>query len=463
MTNHRYLLTAHNDKLTQTAGKSPLFFVRTYGCQMNERDSEKLSALLTTLGYEPAASQEEADFILYNTCCVRESAEDRVFGHISRLKPMKKDKPHLMIAIAGCMTQQPKIAEKIKAKYPYINIVFGTANRHKLPQLIWQAIETNEQVIDITGLEEDEELPELTDIPLTTREYPHKAGVNIMYGCNNYCSYCIVPYVRGKEKSRPMEDILEEINSLANDGVKEIMLLGQNVNSYAFGFTKLLRCVNDINGLQRIRFMTSHPKDFSDELITAVKILPKLCKSVHLPLQSGSTRILNDMNRMYTKEEYLTLAKKLTDAGIALSTDFIVAFPGETEEDFNHTLDVAKTARFSGAFTFIYSKRSGTPAAVRTDLIPKKTATDRFDKLTATLYPIMHEINQDKIGKTLLVMVEEIPTDEPKTYKGRADDHTLVHFTSQNAYKQGDIIDVIITDAKTFYIQGKEQGKEQTT
>jgi len=341
--------------------------------------------------------------------------------------------------------------------------VFGTANRHKLPQLIWQAIETNEQVIDITGLEEDEELPELTDIPLTTREYPHKAGVNIMYGCNNYCSYCIVPYVRGKEKSRPMEDILEEINSLANDGVKEIMLLGQNVNSYAFGFTKLLRCVNDINGLQRIRFMTSHPKDFSDELITAVKILPKLCKSVHLPLQSGSTRILNDMNRMYTKEEYLTLAKKLTDAGIALSTDFIVAFPGETEEDFNHTLDVAKTARFSGAFTFIYSKRSGTPAAVRTDLIPKKTATDRFDKLTATLYPIMHEINQDKIGKTLLVMVEEIPTDEPKTYKGRADDHTLVHFTSQNAYKQGDIIDVIITDAKTFYIQGKEQGKEQTT
>jgi len=451
---YRYLISSRNDRLAQDAGHRPRFFVRTYGCQMNERDSEKMSALLAALGFEQAQSQDDADFILYNTCCVRESAEDRVFGHLSRLKRMKMDKPSLMIAVCGCMTQQQEIAQKFEDKLSYVNIVFGTANRHRLPEFIWRTIETGRQVIDISGLEEDSpgKLPELDDVPVTTREYPHKAGVNIMYGCDNYCAYCIVPYVRGREKSRDMDDILHEAEALAADGVKEIMLLGQNVNSYKPGFPELLRRVNDIPGLERIRFMTSHPKDFSDELIAAVCDLPKLCKSVHLPLQSGSTRILQDMNRKYTQQEYLTLAQKLTTAGIALSTDIIVGYPGETEEDFEATLEVVRKVRFSGAFTFIYSKRSGTPAAQRTDTVERKIAADRFDRLTAEIYPILLEINQAKVGRSLPVMVEGIATSG--ACKGRADDYALVHFPCDLPLKQGDIVNVRIDEAKTFYLNG---------
>ena len=448
---YRYLISAHNDKLTQSAGKRPRFFVRTYGCQMNDRDSEKLSALLTEMGYETAESQDDADFVLYNTCCVRETAEDKVFGHLSRLKRIKVDKPGLVIAVSGCMTQQPETAQKFQKSHPYVNIVFGTANRHRLPEFIWRAMETGEQVVDISGLDDPDE-NEITNIPVTTREYPHKAGVNIMYGCDNYCAYCIVPYVRGRERSRPIEEILQEIEELVADGVKEIMLLGQNVNSYAEGFPELLRRVNDVSGLMRIRFMTSHPKDFSNELISAVRDLPKLCKHVHLPLQSGSTRVLRDMNRKYTKEEYLALAHRLASAGIILSTDIIVGYPGETEEDFEETLKVVREARFSGAFTFIYSKRTGTPAADRTDTVPRKTVTERFDRLTAELRPIMQEINQAKVGKIMPVMVEEAR--DAETYKGRADDHGLIHFTSGEDFNMGDIVDVKITEAKSFYMVG---------
>ena len=456
---YRYLLSAFNDRLAEATGRRPRFFVRTYGCQMNDRDSEKMTALLGQLGYEAAPSQDEADFVLYNTCCVRESAEDKVFGHLSRLKRVKMDKPDLIIGVCGCMTQQPDIAEKFQKKHPYVNLVFGTGNRHRLPEFLWQTIQTGRPVIDIT---EGDELPEIDDIPVTTRDFPHKAGVNIMYGCDNYCAYCIVPYVRGRERSRPMDDILKEAEALASDGVKEIMLLGQNVNAYGKGldesatFPELLRRVNAIPGLERIRFMTSHPKDFSDELIFAIRDLPKVCKSVHLPLQSGSTRVLADMNRMYTQEDYLALAKRLQAEipEIALSTDIIVGYPGERPEDFQATLDVARQVRFAGAFTFIYSKRSGTPAAERTDTIPRKEVSERFDRLTATLYPIMQEKNEQKIGQALAVMVEDA---QGAVCKGRADDHTLVHFTSEKALNPGDIVPVRINEAKTFYVSGAVQ------
>jgi tRNA-2-methylthio-N6-dimethylallyladenosine synthase len=282
-----------------------------------------------------------------------------------------------------------------------------------------------------------------------------------MYGCDNFCSYCIVPYVRGREKSRPPEDILNEIRALANDGVKEIMLLGQNVNSYRgtngddFSFPELLKRINEIENIKRIRFMTSHPKDFSDGLIAAVRNLPKVCKSVHLPLQAGSSRVLADMNRKYSKEEYVALAEKLCSevAGIALTTDIIVGYPGETEEDFEDTLDVVRRVKFAGAFTFIYSKRSGTPAAERTDLVPRKIVNARFDRLTAELYPLMSARNEEKIGCAVNVMVEE---KEQNTYKGRTDDNILAHFTSEKNFSQGDIVSVKIESAKSFYIVGKE-------
>ena len=457
VTDYHSRLAAHNDYITEATGNRPTFFIRTYGCQMNNRDSEKLAGLLIELGYKQVNSQEAADLVLYNTCCVRESAENKIFGHLSRLKNIKQThRKDMIIAVGGCMSQQAEIAENIRSKHSYINIVFGTANRHRLPQFIWSAMETGRQVIDI---EEDTDLPELDSGHVTTRDFPHKAGVNIMYGCDNFCSFCIVPYVRGRERSRATNDILQEVEALATDGVKEIMLLGQNVNSYGKGmeadFPTLLRQANQVQGLERIRFMTSHPKDFSNELIAAMRDLDKVCKSVHLPLQSGSIRILADMNRYYTQAEYLDLTRRLQEAipGIAITTDIIVGYPGETDEDFEATLDVVRQVRFASAFTFIYSKRSGTPAAKRTDTIPRKISAERFERLTATLYPIMEEINKNKIGKTLPVMTEEI---NGTTCKGRTDDNTLVHFASETmTLKPGQIISVQITSAKTFYVNGR--------
>ena len=482
MQNYHGLLTAHNDHIAKTTGNRPSFFIRTYGCQMNSRDSEKMAGLLAQLGYREAESLETADLALFNTCCVRESAENRIFGHLSRLRHTKEtERPGMVIAVGGCMSQQAEISEKIRASHSYINVVFGTANRHRLPQFLWQAISTGKQIIDIN---EDDDLPELDSVPVTTREYPHKAGVNIMYGCDNYCSYCIVPYVRGRERSRPAADILREIEALAADGVKEIMLLGQNVNSYGKGLTgeseisdfpTLLRHVNKIPGLERIRFMTSHPKDFSGDLIAAVRDLDKVCKSVHLPLQSGSTRVLEDMNRMYTQAQYLDLARRLKEAGVGLSTDIIVGYPGETDEDFEATLEVARRVRFHGAFTFIYSKRTGTPAATRKDLVPRNVSAERFERLTATIYPILQEINEAKLGGIFPVMVEEISStavpaesnlgkasaadlkrSDYIAVKGRTDDNTLVHFEAEEGtYQPGQIVPVRITLAKSFYICGE--------
>jgi len=468
MQNYRYLITAHNDNISAVTGTRPRFFVRTYGCQMNSRDSEKLAALLLQLGYDAATGQDDADLILYNTCCVRESAEDKIFGNLGRLKRAKQDKPGLIISVCGCMSQQPEIAEKIKEKHRYINLAFGTSNRHRLPEFLWRVINEGKQVIDIT---EDDGLPEITDVPVTNREFPHKAGVNIMYGCDNYCSYCIVPYVRGREKSRDIYDVMDEVRELARDGVKEIMLLGQNVNSY-YGhvnlfnkfpmdgemeatFPELLREINRTPGIERIRFMTSHPKDVTDDLISAIAECKKICKFIHLPIQSGSTRILEDMNRKYSQADYLSLIERLRAAvpDIAISTDIIVGYPGETEEDFEATLEVVRKVRFANAFTFLYSKRSGTPAAERTDTVPPKVASERFDRLVAELGPILVEINNSKIGKSFDTMVEEV-TDGG--YKGRTDDHSLVHFSSKTTLAQGDIVPVRIDSAKTFYLTGKQ-------
>ena len=449
---YRSLIAMHNDQIAKETGTHPTFFVQTYGCQMNSRDSEKLTALIQQLGYKPAESQENADFILYNTCCVRESAESKIFGHLSRLKRLKTEKPNLIIGVCGCMSQQPEVAQQFMDKHKYVNLVFGTVNPHRLPEFLWETLTTGKQIVDITT---DGALPEITGIPVTTREYPHKAGVNIMYGCDNYCSFCIVPYVRGREKSRPANDILDEVKLLVDDGVKEIMLLGQNVNSYnsdGEDFAGLLRRVNEIDGLERMRFMTSHPKDFSDEMIVAVRDLSKICKSVHLPLQSGSTPILLNMNRKYTQQDYLTLVEKLYLAipDVAISTDIIVGYPGETEEDFQETLKVVRMARFSTTFTFMFSPRSGTPAA-KLSIIPSEIVSDRFNRLIEVLNPILLERNNSKIGKKLNVMVEDTTDD---SIKGRTDDHTLVHFTTDSPVIPGDIIPVLIKSAKTFYVMG---------
>lgn len=434
------------------------FFIRTYGCQMNERDSEKMAGLLLQLGFDRAASQDDADLILYNTCCVRESAEDKILGHLSRVRRLKAEKPGVIVAVGGCMPQQKNIAQLLREKHKYINLVFGTTNRHRLPEFLWRVM-NGERIVDIS----EEIALEIDGVPVSAREFSHKAGVNVMYGCDNFCSYCIVPYVRGRERSRAVADILEETRALVADGAKEIMLLGQNVNSYAgeISFPELLREVNRIQNLKRIRFMTSHPKDFSDELIAAVRDCEKVCKAVHLPLQAGSSRVLKDMNRHYSKEDYISLAEKLYVAvpGLALTTDIIVGYPGETEEDFADTLDIVRKIKFAGAFTFIYSKRSGTPAAERTDLIPRKIASERFDRLTAELYPFMTEFNEKKIGHVFDVMIDEV---KDGAYKGRTDDNILVHFSAGNAkttkncaaFLPGEIVPVKIDIAKTFYIGG---------
>jgi len=451
------IISLNTHKQNET-GTVPTYFIRTYGCQMNDRDSEKLTALIETLGYTAATSQDVADLVLYNTCCVRESAEDKVFGHLGDLNHLKKTRKDMIVAICGCMTQQEHIAQQFAQKHNYINIIFGTGNRHRFPEFLYKTLTTGKNIMDIT---EDDGLPELDNISVTTREFPHKAGVNIMFGCDNYCSYCIVPYVRGREKSRLPQDIIKEVQELVNDGVVEIMLLGQNVNSYGqnlevpTSFPKLLYEVNKINGLKRIRFMTSHPKDVSDELLFALRDLDKVCKSLHLPLQSGSTKVLHDMNRKYTQEDYLSLIRRAKEhiPEIGLSTDIIVGYPGETDEDFEETIKAVTEAQFNSAFTFQYSKRSGTPAAERKDVPDKKIVAERFDRLIDVMYPIMQTLNEKLIGKTVAVMIDDFVSNNQ--YKGKTDDGTLVNFSSEQRYKQGDVVFVTIETARSFYVTGR--------
>ncbi|NMA83073.1 MAG: tRNA (N6-isopentenyl adenosine(37)-C2)-methylthiotransferase MiaB [Epulopiscium sp.] len=438
-------------------GKGLSYFIQTFGCQMNVRDSEKLVGILEKLGFSLAVKEKEADFIIYNTCCVRENAEQKVFGRLGSLKSYKEKNPHIKIAICGCMMQQENVLKEIKQKYRHVDLVFGTFNLYKFPELLQTHLETNQMVIDIW--KEHQEIVE--DLP-SIRKDTFKAGVNIMYGCNNFCSYCIVPYVRGRERSRLPEEILAEVQRLVADGVKEIMLLGQNVNSYGktleqdYSFPDLLKDLTHIEGLERIRFMTSHPKDLSDELIKVMKESNKICRHLHLPVQAGSTKILKAMNRKYTKEHYLNLVKKIRSAmpNISLTTDIIVGFPGEHENEFQETLDLVQQVKFDGAFTFLYSKRTGTPGATMEDQIPEEKAKKHFNELLSILDSIVYENNLEKKEEILQILVEEANQENQTILTGRSDTNHLVHFAGDSSLV-GKIVPVKITDAKPYYLIGE--------
>ena len=437
-------------------GRKLTFCVQTFGCQMNARDSEKLVGILEQVGYEEI-EDEHADFVIYNTCTVRENANNKVYGRLGYLSNYKKKNPHMMIALCGCMMQEPTVVETIRKKYKFVNLVFGTHNIYKFAELLFNTLESNSQIIDIW--EDTDKIVE--DLPIK-RKFSFKSGVNIMFGCNNFCSYCIVPYVRGRERSRQPQDIIREIENLVADGVCEVMLLGQNVNSYGknlenpMTFAELLREINKIEGLKRIRFMTSHPKDLSDELIYAMRDCEKVCKHMHLPLQSGSSNILKVMNRHYDKEQYLTLVDKLRKEipNIALTTDIIVGFPGETEEDFLETLDVVQRVEYDSAFTFIYSKRTGTPAASMENQVPEAEVKCHFDRLLHEVQEISTKKAMALEGKVMPVLIEEINEHDTNLVTGRLDNSSVVHLPG-TADMIGNIYQVKLEECKGFYYIGK--------
>lgn len=432
--------------------------VQTFGCQMNARDSEKLLGILQEIGYEPSES-EEADIVVYNTCTVRENANLRVYGRLGQLRGLKRKNPHMIIALCGCMMQEKEVVEKIQKSYSFVDVVFGTYNIFKLAELLYNRWESGKMVIDIWDSQKQvvEELP-------TVRKFPFKSGVNIMYGCNNFCTYCIVPYVRGREKSREPRDIIREIERLAGDGVKEIMLLGQNVNSYGktldnpVSFAQLLKEIEKIDGIERIRYMTPHPKDFSEELLDVMSQSSKICNHIHFPLQSGSTRLLKAMNRQYTKEQYLNWVDKIREKlpDVSLTTDIIVGFPGETEEDFEDTLDVVRKAQFDSAYTFIYSKRTGTPAASMENQIPEDVVKERFNRLLEMVGEVSHSISARYENTDTQVLVESLDDHEPGLVTGRMTNNMLVHFPG-TADMIGKLVDVRLTECKGFYYMGKRK------
>ncbi|NBH96735.1 tRNA (N6-isopentenyl adenosine(37)-C2)-methylthiotransferase MiaB [Anaerotruncus sp. 1XD22-93] len=436
-------------------GRLPSASVHTFGCQMNARDSEKLIGILEKIGYE-MTEDEHAELVLYNTCTVRDNANQKVYGRLGFLNTIKKKNPHMKIALCGCMMQELSVVEKLQKSYRFVDLVFGTHNIYKFAELLASSLESDRMIIDIWK-ETDKIVEELP----ADRKFFFKSGVNIMYGCNNFCSYCIVPYVRGRERSRKPEDILQEIRRLVQDGVVEVMLLGQNVNSYGknlehpISFAELLQEVEKIEGLERIRFMTSHPKDLSDELIEVMKNSEKICRHMHLPLQSGSSRLLKIMNRRYTKEQYLALVEKLRNAipDISLTTDIIVGFPGETEEDFRETLDVVRKVRYDSAFTFIYSKRTGTPAAVMENQVPEDVVKERFDRLLQKVQEISKRTSSRFEGQTMPVLVEQVNEQDSRLLTGRLSNNLLVHFPgTENLI--GKIIDVKLEESKGFYYMG---------
>lgn len=437
-------------------GRPLTMSIQTLGCQMNAKDSEKMTAILSYIGYEET-EEPVADLVLFNTCTVRENANMKIYGRLGYLKNHKKKNPHMKIVLCGCMMQEADEVERVRKSYPFVDIVFGTHNIYKLAELLYTQIQSEGRVMDVW--EEAKEIIE--DLP-GKRKYSFKTGVNIMFGCNNFCSYCIVPYVRGREQSREPEEIIKEIRGLVQDGVTEIMLLGQNVNSYGKGlpqeitFADLLRKVNEIEGLERIRFMTSHPKDLSDDLIQAMADCEKVCSHLHLPLQSGSSRILKKMNRHYTKEDYLLLVKKIREKlpEIALTTDIIVGFPGETEEDFEETLDVVSKVRYDSAYTFIYSKRSGTPAASMEDQVPADVVKERFAKLLKVVQTISAERTNEKLGMTEPVLIEQVNEQDESLVTGRLSNNAVVHLPG-DASMIGSIVPVLLKESKGFYYMGQ--------
>ena len=464
-------------ELEEHLGRPLTCCINTFGCQMNARDSEKLLGILETIGYR-AVESEEADFVLYNTCTVRENANLRVYGRLGQLGAYKKKHPQMMIALCGCMMQEKEVVDKIKKSYRYVDLIFGTHNIFKLAELVSQCLDSrkkedesrkaapgtpvrghkHQMVIDVW--EDTDQIVE--DLPVE-RKYPFKSGVNIMFGCNNFCSYCIVPYVRGRERSRRPEEIIKEIRRLASEGVVEVMLLGQNVNSYGrnletpMTFAGLLREVEKVDGIRRIRFMTSHPKDLSQELIEVMASSEKICRHLHLPLQSGSSRILKEMNRHYTKEQFLDLAGRIKAAvpGISLTTDIIVGFPGETEEDFLETLDVVRRVGFDSAFTFIYSKRTGTPAADMEDQVPEDVVKERFDRLLKEVQDISAKVCCRDEHTVQEVLVEEVNDHSSGLMTGRLSNNTVVHFPG-DASLIGKLVPVYLEESRGFYYMGKQ-------
>lgn len=436
-------------------GKKKTYHVVTFGCQMNARDSEKLAGILERIGYAETDT-EDADFVIYNTCTVRENANLRVYGRLGQMKRTKQRHPDMLIALCGCMMQEPLVVDKIRKSYRHVDIIFGTHNIFKLAELIQTRLNTGKMVVDIW--KDTNQIVE--DLP-NERKYSFKTGVNIMFGCNNFCSYCIVPYVRGRERSRAPEDIIREIEELVKNGVVEIMLLGQNVNSYGknlespITFAELLRRVERIEGLKRIRFMTSHPKDLSDELIEVMASSKKICRHLHLPLQSGSSEILKKMNRHYTKEQYLELTERIRKAvpDISLTTDIIVGFPGETEEDFEETLEVVRKVRYDSAFTFIYSKRTGTPAAAMENQVPEEVVKERFDRLLAEVQAISAQVCGRDVHTVQEVLVEELDSHVEGLVTGRMSNNTIVHFPGGKELI-GKIVKVYLKESKGFYYMG---------
>ena len=449
------------ESLAAELGRKPTCCVTTFGCQMNARDSEKLAGILEGAGYE-LTEDEGADFVIFNTCTVRDNANQRVYGRLGHLNSLKKKNPHKKIALCGCMMQEPSAVEKIKSSYRFVDLIFGTHNIYKFAELLTLMFESDETVIDIW--EDTDQIVE--DLPVE-RKYPFKSGINIMFGCNNFCSYCIVPYVRGRERSRSPRDIIREIEALAAAGVVEIMLLGQNVNSYGrnldepMTFAQLLREVEKIKGIQRIRFMTSHPKDLSDELIQVMKDSKKICRHLHLPLQSGSTRILERMNRKYTREQYLSLAEKIRREipDIAITTDIIVGFPGETPQDVDDTIDVVRRVSFDNAFTFIYSRRTGTPAASM-EQVPEEIVREGFDRLLKVVQETAKERASLLNGQILEALVEGVNEQDPDLLTGRLSNNMIVHFEGKEELI-GKIVPVRLAACHGFYYTGEALPKEQ--
>lgn len=435
--------------------RTKTYHITTFGCQMNEHDSETIAGMLSEMGFSQAPERDGADVVVINTCSVRENADKRFFGTLGQLKHIKKDNPDFTVCVCGCMMQQQHIIDSIKSKYPWVDVIFGTHNIHEFPRLLETVLSEKEKIIDVweNGGDIIEGLP-------AKRLYRHKAFVNIMYGCNNFCTYCIVPYTRGRERSRKACDILEEVRRLTEDGVREVTLLGQNVNSYmgedGTDFSDLIYRLNEAEGLERIRFMTSHPKDLSDKLIQAYRDCEKLCDYIHLPVQSGSSKILKKMNRKYTKDDYLRLVEKLKAAvpHIAISTDIITGFPGETEEDFEETLDLVRRVEYDSAFTFLYSIRKGTPAAEYEDQIPEEIKHERFNRLVELVNEISARKNAAYVGKTVKVLVDGPSKNNSAALGGRTEGFKLINFEGPQDLI-GKLVDVEVTAGKTFSLEGR--------
>ncbi len=452
-----YKLKQLSAQFREKNGRMPFALTETYGCQQNENDTERIRGMLGEAGFEFTTETENADLIIYNTCAVRENAEMKVFGRLGILKHIKESKPNMLIGLCGCMVQQNHIANKIKEKYPHVDMVFGTHSLYKFPELLYSNITTQKRVFSIEST--DGTVAE--DIPIL-REDTSKAWVSIMYGCNNFCSYCIVPYVRGRERSRKSEDILKEIRELVDNGCTEICLLGQNVNSYGkdldeeIDFSDLLEMVNEVEGVKRIRFMTSHPKDFGDKLIQTMKKCDKVCKQLHLPFQAGNDEVLKKMNRKYTKEVYLDKIARLKAEipDIALSTDVIVGFPTETVEQFEDTLDVLRKVQFDNIFSFIYSRREGTPAAKWDFVLSDEQIHKNFDRLLEVQNEISKSKNDAYVGRVEEVLVDGVSKNNSGTLSGRTDSYKIVNFKGDKSLA-GKYVKVRITESHTWSLNGE--------